>query len=176
MELRFVAPELRGLDEVGSEVLACGVFSDERPPHGTAGLIDWRLSGQVSRLVRQRFVTGERGEVVMLPLRPRLPFDKALLFGLGRRDAFSDLVFREVAEHMLSAMEGLCARSAVVELPGRHRSAIDPERATDILLELAGGRPSHDLWTLIEPGDDQKRITARMTEQRRRDRRVVLGS
>jgi hypothetical protein len=176
LELRFVIPELRRLDEVGTEVLAFGLFSDERPPHGTAGLVDWRLSGQVSRLMRQTFVTGARGEVVMLPLRPRLPFDKALLFGLGRRDAFSDTVFREVTAHMLKAMEGLCARSAVVELPGRHRSVIDPERATDILLELAGGRTEHDVWTLIEPSEDQKRITARMTEQRRRDRRVVLGS
>jgi hypothetical protein len=44
-----------------------------------------------------------------------------------------------------------------------------------MLLELAGGRPEHDVWTLIEAGEDQKRITARMIEQRRRDRRVVLG-
>src|SRR5262249_6798166 len=72
VELRFVTPELRRLDEVGSEVLAFGVFSDERPPHGTAGLVDWRLSGQVSRLMRQAFVTGKRSEVVMLPLRPKL--------------------------------------------------------------------------------------------------------
>jgi hypothetical protein len=176
MELRFITPELRRLDEVGSEVLACGVFADERPPHGTAGLVDWRLSGQVMRLIAQSFLTGERGEVVMLPLRPKLPFDKALLFGLGRREEFDHAVFRAVTAHMLRAMEGLCARSAVVELPGRHRSAIDAERATDILLELAGGRPEHDLWTLIEPIDDQKRITARMSEQRRRDRRIVLGS
>jgi hypothetical protein len=126
--------------------------------------------------MRETFVTGVRGEVVMLPLRPSLPFDKALLFGLGPRSTFDDTVFREVTAHMLKAMERLCARSAVVELPGRHRSAIDPESATDILLELAGGRTEHDVWTLIEPGDDQKRITARMTEQRRRDRRVVLGS
>ena len=61
-------------------------------------------------------------------------------------------------------------------MPGRHRSAIDAERATDILLELAGGRPEHDIWTLIEPTHDQKLITARMSEQRRRDRLVVLGS
>jgi hypothetical protein len=111
----------------------------------------------------------------MLPLRPKLPFDKALLFGLGARASFTDGVFRDVTAHMLRAMEGLCARTAVVELPGRHRAAIDAERATDILLELAGGRPEHDVWTLIEPVEDQKRITARMGEQRRRDRLVVLG-
>jgi len=176
MELRFVTPELRRLDDVASEVLACGVFVDERPHRGTAGLVDWRLAGLVSRLMRESFVTGKRGEVVMLPLRPKLPFDKALLFGLGERNAFDDQVFREVTSHMLRAMEGLCARSAVVELPGRHRAAIEAERATDILLELAGGRPEHDLWTLVEPSDDQKRISARMSEQRRRDRRVILGS
>jgi len=176
MELRFVTAELRRLDEVASEVLACGVFADERPHHGAAGLVDWRLSGTVSKLVVEGFVTGRRGEVVMLPLRPKLPFDKALLFGLGARDAFTDEVFRDVIAHMLRAMEGLCARTAVVELPGRHRAAIGAERATDILLELAGGRPEHDVWTLIEPVEDQKRITSRMSEQRRRDRLVVLGS
>jgi hypothetical protein len=176
MELRFVTRELRKLDEVASEVLACAVFADERPHHGAAGLVDWRLAGTVSRLVDQGFLTGKRGEVVMLPLRPKLPFDKALLFGLGERDAFDDARFREITAHMLRAIEGLCARTAVVELPGRHRAAIDAERATDILLELAGGRPEHDVWTLIEPIEDQKRITARMTEQRRRDRLVVLGS
>jgi hypothetical protein len=176
MELRFVTPDLRRLDEVASEVLACGVFEDERPHHGAAGLVDWRLSGTVSRLIAEGFVTGRRGEVVMLPLRPKLPFDKALLFGLGARDAFTDTVFRETAAHMLRAVEGLCARTAVVELPGRHCAAVDAERATDVLLELAGGRPEHDVWTLIEPTEDQKKITARMSEQRRRDRLIVLGS
>jgi hypothetical protein len=151
MELRFVTADLRRL-------------------------VDWRLSGTVSRLLADGFVTGRLGEVVMLPLRPKLPFDKALLFGLGTRATFTDEVFRDVTAHMLRATEGLCARTAVVELPGRHRAAIDAERATDILLELAGGRPEHDVWTLIEPAADQKRITSRMSEQRRRDRLVVLGS
>lgn len=175
MELRFVTPELRRFDELQSEVLACGVFLDERPHHGTAGLVDWRLSGLVSRLMRRAFVTGKRGEVVMLPLRPMMPFDKALLFGLGLRSEFDADAFRAVTDHMLSVLEGLCARSAVVELPGRHRGAIDAEHATDILFELSGGRPEHDIWTLVETSEDQKRIAARVSEQRRRDRRIVLG-
>jgi hypothetical protein len=177
MELRFVVPDLRHLDGVGSEVLACGLFSDALPPHGTAGLLDWRLCGQVSRLLESGFLTALKGEVMMLPLRPKLPFDKALLFGLGPRAAFDDTVFREVTAHMLGAVQELCARSAVVELPGRFehsRTGVDAERAADILLDLAGSHPEHDVWTLVEPSDAQKKITAHMTEQRRRDRRVVL--
>jgi Cytosol aminopeptidase family, N-terminal domain len=175
VELRFIPPDLGRLDELSCEVLACGVFSDERPPHGAGGLLDWRLSGTLSRLMLRGFVTGAIGEVVMIPLRPKLPFDKGLLFGLGAKSQFGDGVFRATVAHMLRAMEGLCARSAVVELPGRHAGAIAAEDAADVLLELAGGRPEHDVWTLIEPNEDQKRITARMIEQRRRDRRVTLG-
>jgi hypothetical protein len=174
MELRFVVPDLRHLDEVGSEVLACGLFSDALPPHGTAGLLDWRLAGLVSRLLESGFLTAQKGEVMMVPLRPKLPFDKALLFGLGPRAAFDDAAFRDVTAHMLRAVQELCARSAVVELPGRFGQTVDAERAADILLDLAGSHPEHDVWTLVEPSDAQKKITAHMTEQRRRDRRVVL--
>jgi hypothetical protein len=175
VELRFVVPDLRRLDESGSEVLACGLFEDERPPHGAAGMIDWRLAGGLSRLLERGFVRGVLGEVVMIPLRPKLPFDKGLFFGLGRRRGLDEQGFRKTVEKMLDVLEGLSARSAVVELPGRHTGVIGPEQATDILLELAGGRPEHDAWTLLEPSDAQKRISARMVEQRRRDRRVVLG-
>jgi hypothetical protein len=174
MELRFVVPDLRHLDEVGSEVLACGLFSDALPPHGTAGLVDWRTSGLVSRLLQKGFLTANQGEVMMVPLRPKLPFDKALLFGLGPRARFDVGVFRDVTGHMLRAVQDLCARSAVVELPGRFVPSVEAEQAADILLDLAGSHPEHDVWTLVEPIDAQKRITAHMTEQRRRDRRVVL--
>lgn len=175
MELRFVVPDLRKLDETSSEVLACGVFADERPPTGIAGLIDWRLAGRVSSLMLDGFVEGRLGEVVMIPLRPKLPFDKGLLFGLGERGSFAHAQFRQTVVQMLKTMEGLCARSAVVELPGRHTGIIGAEDATTILLESAGSRPEHDAWTLVEPPEEQKRITTRMMEQRRRDRRVVLG-
>src|SRR4051812_10330977 len=99
MELRFIAPDLRRLDEVGCEVLACGLFADERPPRGTGGLIDWRTAGSLCHLIERGFLTAARGEVMMIPLRPKLPFDKALLFGLGERQHFDADVFRETVAH-----------------------------------------------------------------------------
>jgi hypothetical protein len=175
MELRFVAPDLRRLDEASSELIACGIFADERPPHGTAGLIDWRLGGGVCRLLGEKFWTGSLGEVLMVAVRRKLPFDKALFFGLGDRAAFDEVRFRSTVSRMLKVMEGLCIRSAVVELPGRHTASIAADQAANILLELSEGQPDHDVWTLVEPVEDQRRIAARLVEQRRRDRRVVLG-
>ena len=100
MELHFVVPDLRKLDETSSEVLACGLFVDDLPPRGVAGLIDWRLAGGLSALLLDGFATAKRGEVLMIPLRPKLRYDKGLLFGLGRLEDFDESVFRGTIEQM----------------------------------------------------------------------------
>lgn len=173
MELRFVPPDLRRLDEVGTEIIACGFFEDERPPHGTLGLIDWRMAGWLSKQIERGRMRGARGEVTMVSLRPKLPFDKALVFGLGDRPSFDEEAYRATMALMLSTFEGLCARSAVVELPGRHVGALTAEHAADVALEMIADRPDHDVWTLIELPEDEKRIVTHMIEQRRRVRRLT---
>lgn len=171
MDLRFTTPDLRALDQIGTEILVAGLAEDERPPHGVAGLVDWRLAGRISRLMKQGFATGQLGEVVMVPAKPRLPFEKVLLFGVGPKPEFEDAVFRSVVQRMLDTLAGLRARSAVVELPGRHFGALSAEKAADVLLENAGSSREHDVWTLIEAADAQKEITRHMIQERRRVRR-----
>lgn len=173
MELRFCNPELASLDDLDTEILACAVWTDVRPLHGVAGLCDWRLAGGLSALLRSAFVTGKPGEVVMLPGKPRLTFDKLLVFGAGPRSEFGEESFRRTILHMLDVMDGLGARVAVVELPGRPDELIAAERAADILLASAGRKREHDLWTLVEGPDARKRITQHMIEERRRVRRVI---
>jgi len=173
VELRFVTPQLASLDEIDSEVLAGTVWSDARPSHGLAGLCDFRLAGRISDLQRRGHITGELGEVVLLPGKPRLTFDKLILFGLGSRGEFTEEVFRDVVVSMLRTMESLSARASVVELPGRHDNLIAAERAADILLACAGRNAEHDVWTLVEGADGRQRITQLMIEERRRVRREV---
>jgi hypothetical protein len=170
MDLRFITRHLRQLDLAATEVLVASLAADERPPHGVAGLVDWRLAGRISALIKSGFATGAVGEVLLIPGKPRLPFDKIVLFGLGTRSEFTERVFRLIVDKMLGTLEGLRARTAVVELPGRHFDAISAERAADILLELAGGRQEHDVWTLVEPAEAQRVITAHMIQERRRVR------
>jgi hypothetical protein len=170
VDLRFTTRHLRQLDLAGTEVLVASLAADERPPHGVAGLVDWRLAGRLSALIQSGFATGAVGEVLLLPGKPRLPFDKIVLFGLGAQSEFNERVFRTVLDKILVTLEGLRARTAVVELPGRHFDAVSPERAADILLESAGGRPEHDVWTLVEPAEAQRVITTHMIQERRRVR------
>lgn len=174
MELHFVSPRLSQLDALESEVLACSVWQDLRPCDGVAGLCDWRLGGQISRLLRSGFLSGRRGEVMMIPGRPRLSFDKVLLFGAGPRTRFDEAGYREILAKMLLTIGGLASRVAVVQLPGRQSELIRAERATDMLLELTTRDHEvyrNDVWTLVEDTNARKRIQQHMIEERRRIRR-----
>jgi hypothetical protein len=170
MDFRFVAPNLRSLDSTGAELLACAVWQDERPMRGVAGLLDWRLAGSLSQLERRDLLKGELGEVLFVPGRPRLAFEKLLVFGLGPRSAFGEGTFRRVVSHLLRALEGLRVRRAVVELPGRGDDIVAAERACELVLECVGDSQAHDAWWLVEPPEAQRRISERALDERRRSR------
>jgi hypothetical protein len=172
MELHFVPPELRRLDDANVEVCACTLWSDERPLRGVAALLDWRLGGRLSALLKSGFVTGADGETLLVPGKPQLPFEKVLLLGLGPRAAFDDATFRRAVLRMASSLEGLRVRRAVVELPGRAGGAVDPEQAITMALECVGASPEHDAWWLVEDAASQKRVEQRAADERRRVRAV----
>lgn len=166
IELRFVAPDLRRLDEVGSEIVVCGVWRDERPFSGLACLLDWRLAGRLSRLARQGFLVGDVGEVLVVPARPRLPFDKLLACGLGPRASFGDATFRTVLERIVDAIAGLSVKKAVIELPGRGARGIDAEHAAEIMLDVVG-EDERDSFCFVEEPEGQRRIEKHAQERHR---------
>ena len=58
MELRFTLPSLRKLDLLGTEVILAAVAADEQPPHGLAGLLDWRRTESAQTSWRNTSATG----------------------------------------------------------------------------------------------------------------------
>jgi hypothetical protein len=173
MELRFVHPSLTHLDDLDSEVLMCSVWSDTRPSHGVAGLCDFRLGGWISSLERQGCITGELGETVLLPGKPRLAFEKLVMFGAGPRAAFDERVLEALVGSILRAADDLGARAVVLELPGRQDGVIAAERAADILLATVGREREYDVWTLVETAEGRQRILQHTIEERRRIRRPM---
>jgi hypothetical protein len=170
MELRFLPPDLRRLDEANVELGVCTIWSDQRPLRGFAGLLDWRLGGRLSALVKSGFMRGDLGEALLVPGKPHVPFEKVLLVGLGPRGAFCDAIFQQAIERIARSLEGLRVRRAVIELPGRANGAIEPEHAISLALDLVGASPEHDAWWLVEDSASQERVAERAAEERRRVR------
>jgi hypothetical protein len=170
MDLHFLPQELRRLDDASAELCTCAIWSDERPMRGLAGLLDWRLGGRLSALIQAGFLDGRRGEVLLVPGKPHVPFEKVLLVGLGPRADFDDAAFRETVRLVARAFEGMRVRRAVVELPGRGGDQIDAERAITMALECVGDSPEHDAWWLVDTPAAQERIEKRAADERRRVR------
>jgi hypothetical protein len=165
MDLQYVPRELKKLDQVIAEVLLAPVMQDERPPQGVAGMVDWRLSGQISRLIKTGFFSGAPGETLLVPTKPALPFDKTVLIGCGPKAEFDERAFLGVLAHFINILKGLKAGHAVVELPGRHLDAIAADRAIDLLLEQP--LPVNTKWTLVDGAEGQKVLSERRLRERR---------
>ena len=172
MEVGFVPPELRRLDKLRSEAICIPLCEDERPPRGALGLVDWRLSGAVSRRITEGTITGRRGERVLVPVRPRLPFEKLFLFGLGPASEVDDAAAVEATRVLLRTLSGARVRSATCVLPGRAGERIKPERAMEILLELASAGEQDEI-VVVDDAESQKAMAAVVDRVRRRARAGV---
>lgn len=170
MEVRFVPPELRRLDKLRCEALALSFFEDDRPLVGTAGLVDWRLGGMLSKLLLRGRLTGARGEVALLPPRPRLPLHKLFLFGLGARSGFDAARQREAIDLMLTTLAKARVRTSAVALPGRAEHLAEAGPSMAIFLELAAGHTEHDEVTLVETPEAQREMEPVLEQERRRAR------
>jgi len=172
VDIRFLPPDVRHLDDASVELCACSIWSDERPVRGFAGILDWRLGGRLSALLSEGFATGAEAEALLVPGKPHVPYEKVLVLGLGERAGFDDAAFRRAVTRMAGTLEGMRVRRAVVELPGRGSGAIDPEQAISLALECVGASPEHDAWWLVEDVASQKRVEQRAADERRRVRTV----
>jgi hypothetical protein len=70
-------------DTLNREGLVLGFFSDERPPKGYCGFVDWRLNGMISRELARGRISGEFMERILIATPPRIGASKIILWGMG---------------------------------------------------------------------------------------------
>lgn len=128
---------------VGLGVLT--IFEDERPLQGLAGLVDWRMGGSLSALLRAGFCTGAAGEAVLLPGRRTLPVERLVLLGLGPSRAFDRAAAEAAGERLVAVVEGLRPSDVLVSMPGRAPERTVVEAVFDGLTRALALRAPRDL-------------------------------
>lgn len=104
--------------------LVLGFFSDERPPRGYCGLVDWRLNGMISREISCAHIGGDFQEKVAIPKPARLNTQLIILFGCGSVASLSYNVIYDAAYEMANTVDALKFSDFSFDLPGEGRTIL----------------------------------------------------
>jgi len=128
------------------DALVVPVWSDVRPLRGAAGLLDWRLCGRLSQMIREGRVSGALHEKLLL-VTNRIPWRRVLAIGIGVSTAFDEDAFRSTIDCSLQALRGIGASSVAMALPGRDVDLIRPDRAVrHFMAALAQSEETGGAW------------------------------
>lgn len=100
----MIPPERMELsaDDLHGESVVALYFSDQKPLEGPAALLDWRLDGQLTRMLLAGEIRGHAGEHVMLQNNGKLAADWALFVGGGKWHGLCQETHAALVRHMLS--------------------------------------------------------------------------
>lgn len=129
----------------GGDVLVIPVWSDVRPLRGAAGLLDWRLCGKISQMIREGRVSGSAGEKLLL-VTGRVPWRRILGVGAGPSEVFGEGACKATLQCALDAAHGIGAERMAIAIPGRDLDLVKPDKAIRYLLELVHTSPSQGGW------------------------------
>jgi len=111
---------LEALDPLPVDTVCLFVPEDERPLTGAAGYVDWRLCGQLSRLLVDGFFKGSRGESLLLPSNGRIGAPRVVVLGLGPGgEALHPGILRSALSQAADVLNRARVDSVALELPGR---------------------------------------------------------
>ena len=88
-------------DRLEAESVVVFYFSDKKLLEGPAALLDWRLDGQLTRMLLTGSVLGKAGEHVVLQNNGKLKSDWVLFVGGGKWAGLSEETHAALIRHML---------------------------------------------------------------------------
>jgi len=118
MKVDVLPAAFETVDRLEADTLVLFVPEDVRPLTGLGGLVDWRLTGRLSRWLARDWLTGAEGEKVLSPGLEHVEVGRLLSFGVGRREALDARRIREAGRVAGKALEEAKAHTVVTAVPG----------------------------------------------------------
>ncbi|MCL4557724.1 MAG: hypothetical protein M1491_03700 [Deltaproteobacteria bacterium] len=140
-----------GLEDIP---IVMGIFDDYIPPHGYAGIVDWEVCGEISRMIAGRKFSGNEGARLLLRLTSSCyPGRKVLVYGLGSRKGLTSGRLSSVMEGLFSTLSGLSISNFVYVLPPMYDAGSDIHEVLDgialsVLKFTSRGKTEYRLWLM----------------------------
>jgi hypothetical protein len=115
MDIRISSESVDALDHEGLAIL---FYSDERPPGGFCGRVDWRMNGLISRHMAGGLISGAYEErVLFTPYR--IGCGKLFLFGMGSRRDLTRERMRDLGRSMGTTLSAVGVRRLACHITGK---------------------------------------------------------
>ena len=116
------------------DTLLLGFFSDERPPRGYCGLVDWRLNGLISAEIAGGRISGSFPEKLAIAFPKRLRCSRLLLFGLGPLAALTYDKLYNAGYEMAETANGIGTTDLALPMPAAGRGPLRLDGMTEAML------------------------------------------
>jgi len=97
----------RCLDQLWCQAVVAFVFEDDSLLTGYLSRLNEKLAGSLTQLIDTDFLTGKRGELLLVASQERIKADKLLFVGLGPISSFSSETLSSVTRNASSTLERL---------------------------------------------------------------------
>ncbi len=150
-QLSFAALDrLTGIDAV-----CLFVCEDDRPLHGLPGLVDWRLCGMLSRVLKEGRFVGALGDTLLVPGAGRMAAPRIFCIGAGPRAELNLHALGRVMRRAADVLSLARSQSFLTELPSSPAYALG-EACGSFLWHCAGAFKGEQVvlageaWTLLK--------------------------
>lgn len=104
-------------DRLPGEALLVPLFTDQRPLAGPAAVVDWRLDGALTQLLRDAVVTGKNGDCLGLQTNHKFLAPRLVLVGGGRWQALDSARYQTLIGRLLQVAERVGVHEVALCLP-----------------------------------------------------------
>ncbi len=124
----------KGIDRVETEAAVLLFFEDERPLKASSGLADWRMNGDISALIMDGRISGERGETVLIAPNARFRCSKILMIGLGRSSLLTEKDLARTASEFTKQLIDIAVTDFAVAPPPARLSPVGLQRSVSAVM------------------------------------------
>jgi hypothetical protein len=161
------------IDRIEADALLLFLHSDDRPPPGAPGLVDWRLNGSLSRMLKDGWFAADDGAPLLIASGRRTRASRILVLGLGSRRGAGAPRLRAAARTALAKLSLMGMSRLAVGLPGAAEPPL-PEHAQVVAIvegfleTVRGPQPpeTRPHVTLVVPAEAQVDAAAALTTLR----------
>jgi len=139
------------LDDIDSQLGLVLAYQDVRPLRGQAGLLDWRLNGQLSEFILKNKFSGNFGEALLMPSAGRVGVQEVIILGLGDSQEIQDQNIPNYVSLILEKILRKKNNSFCLSLSDLARGMFEWRNTVRLFVSMLSGKDENYQIALLEP-------------------------